>query len=320
MKTNVTMESKKSRELYGVTIRQETKDSFLSLTDLQEAYTRARVLNGWSRKDIQHDILASKKNSERIYYLLKEQNIVNDKYCFFDSVKTYGIIKTLKKLNQYKCYGRGTDKSVFCNKFIWLLVCQELSASFYAEVIKYLFTENFNSFDFVSFDTSEYETTQQARINHENAWRYFFPDGKGVAKKGYCLHHINPDWRYNDIERYNQWNVDDLQMLTFSEHWILHQKIGFGKSKDLQMIEAINLTETLRSAMTKLPNPDYRNVNYELNMRIFGRHEAGIRNTGSTEELRKLYRLEDNIAYCIDNGFYKSNEDVINAIKTSKIA
>ena len=46
MKTNVTMQSEKDRELFGVIIRQNTKDSMLSLTDLQEAYTRARILNG----------------------------------------------------------------------------------------------------------------------------------------------------------------------------------------------------------------------------------------------------------------------------------
>ena len=34
MKTNVTMQSEKDRELFGVIIRQNTKDSMLSLTDL----------------------------------------------------------------------------------------------------------------------------------------------------------------------------------------------------------------------------------------------------------------------------------------------
>lgn len=39
MKTNVVMISK-DRDLFGVTIKQDTKTSFMSLTDLQEAYTR----------------------------------------------------------------------------------------------------------------------------------------------------------------------------------------------------------------------------------------------------------------------------------------
>ena len=45
MKTNVTMISEKDRNLFGVTIRQETQNGFLCLTDLQEAYVHTRVEN-----------------------------------------------------------------------------------------------------------------------------------------------------------------------------------------------------------------------------------------------------------------------------------
>ena len=36
----------KDRELFGVIIKQDTKTSFMSLTDLQEAYTRKKDRNG----------------------------------------------------------------------------------------------------------------------------------------------------------------------------------------------------------------------------------------------------------------------------------
>ena len=51
METNVTLKSK-DRELFGVVIRQETKTGFLNLSDLQEAYTRKRIAEGWSEKRI----------------------------------------------------------------------------------------------------------------------------------------------------------------------------------------------------------------------------------------------------------------------------
>lgn len=38
----------KDRELFGVIIKQDTKTSFMSLTDLQEAYTKKRVEMGWN--------------------------------------------------------------------------------------------------------------------------------------------------------------------------------------------------------------------------------------------------------------------------------
>lgn len=47
--TNIIMKSK-DRILFDVVIRQDTKDSFLSLSDLNDAYIRAREINGWSEK------------------------------------------------------------------------------------------------------------------------------------------------------------------------------------------------------------------------------------------------------------------------------
>lgn len=140
MVTNVTMQSKESRELYGVVIRQETKNSFLSLTDLQEAYLHARIQNGWKTKDVAH-ILGYEENTERIYYLLKEQEIITDKTTltsFYESVKEKGITKILKELGCYKTTGRGENKQSMCNPYIWVLVAMELNPQLYAKVVMWL--------------------------------------------------------------------------------------------------------------------------------------------------------------------------------------
>ena len=140
MKTNVTMVSQGSRELYGVVIRQNTKDSFLSLTDLQEAYTHARILNGWHDRQIS-DIFRQESNVERIYYLLKEQNLLGDKTensRFYEYVKKNGIVKTLKELGVYKTTGRGEKKQSMCNPYIWVLVAMELNPQLYAKVVMWL--------------------------------------------------------------------------------------------------------------------------------------------------------------------------------------
>lgn len=70
-------------------------------------------------------------------------------------------------------------------------------------------------------------TEQQVSISNHNkylAWKHFYPEGNGHAKKGCCLHHINPDWRDNDIERYIQWNIEDLVMMTNFDHKRLHNR------------------------------------------------------------------------------------------------
>lgn len=41
---------------------------------------------------------------------------------------------------------------------------------------------------------------------------------------GYVLHHIDPSWKENDMERYIQWNIEDLEMLTLKEHNLIHEK------------------------------------------------------------------------------------------------
>lgn len=71
MKTNVVLNSP-DRELFGVKIRQESKTQMLNLSDLQEAYTVARVQNGWNNKGQLQDIICQKENQERIYYILVE--------------------------------------------------------------------------------------------------------------------------------------------------------------------------------------------------------------------------------------------------------
>ncbi len=105
-----------------------------------ETYPRARVLNGWHDRQIS-DIFRQESNIERIYYLLKEQNILGDKTensRFYENVKGNGIVKTLKELGVYKTTGRGEKKQSMCNPYIWVLVAMELNPQLYAKVVMWL--------------------------------------------------------------------------------------------------------------------------------------------------------------------------------------
>lgn len=230
MKTNITMLSDSDRNLYGVTIRQNTKDCMLNLSDLQDAYTIARIQNKWAVKDIFH-ILGYESNIERIYYILDEQELLDDKTTltsFYESVKENGIVKVLKSLGVYKMSGRGENRTVFCNPYIWVLVAMELNPQMYAKVV--------------------------------------------------------------------MWLTDKLI---------------------LNRIEAGNLQSDLAKALSQyIPSPEYGNVAIECNKRIFGKHENGIRNTRSQDELKELAHLEDNITFCIKKGYLKTNEEVLEAIRT----
>jgi hypothetical protein len=137
MKTNVVLSST-DRELFGVTIRQNTKEKYLSLTDLQRAYEKARWVHGWNDKRI-NDILSSKDTRERIFYLLLERGLIKTEFSvFIEMVEKEGLTKVLKGLELYKTTGRGSDKTVMCDPYVWILIAMELNPMLYAKVIIWL--------------------------------------------------------------------------------------------------------------------------------------------------------------------------------------
>lgn len=140
MKTNITMKST-DRVLFGVTIRQETKTQFLSVTDLQEAYTIARVQKGWSDKRI-NDILSTNASAERVYYVLKEQDFIKTDFpAFMKDVEKGSLVKVMKRCGAYKTVGARANKQTMCNPYIWVMLAMELNPELYAKVVIWL-TDN----------------------------------------------------------------------------------------------------------------------------------------------------------------------------------
>lgn len=136
MKTVAILNSS-DRDLFGKQIRHDT-NKFLSLTDLQEAYTQKRVKEGWAEKRIDN-ILNYKDNHERIFYILKEQQLITTTLeGFIEMVDNKGIATVLKSLGVYKTTGARKNKSIWCNPYIFLLIALELNPEFYARVIMWL--------------------------------------------------------------------------------------------------------------------------------------------------------------------------------------
>lgn len=137
MKSNVILTSA-DRSLFGITIRQNTKEQFLSVTDLQKAYETARWQYGWSDRRI-NDILSGADTKLRIYYLLKERNIIKTEIpAFTEMIEREGITKVLKGLNLWKTTGRGENKQVMSDPYLWMLLALELNPMIYAKVIIWL--------------------------------------------------------------------------------------------------------------------------------------------------------------------------------------
>lgn len=137
MKGNVTLRSK-DRVLFGVTIRQDTKNGFLSVTDLQDAYFRARVEKGWADRRVER-ILATNDSAERIYYILEKQGLIKAPFCaFMNEVEKTSLVKVMKKYGAYKTSGARENKHTSCNPYIWMLIAMELNPELYATVVLWL--------------------------------------------------------------------------------------------------------------------------------------------------------------------------------------
>ena len=137
MKTNVTLKSS-DRNLFGVTIRQNTKSEMLSITDLQQSYEKARFMYGWSDRRI-NDIISGIDFKERAYYILKERGLVKTEISvFMEMLDKEGITKSLKGLGVWKATGRGSNKMVVADPYIWVLVAMEMNPMLYAKVVIWL--------------------------------------------------------------------------------------------------------------------------------------------------------------------------------------
>jgi len=137
MTTNVTMRST-DRELFGVTIRQGTNPAFLSVTDLQKAYEKARWQHGWSDREIS-SVMQTTDFKERLYFLLYERGLVKlTILSFMEMVDKEGITSVMKGLDVWKTTGRGTNKTVMADPYIWVLLAMELNPMIYAKVVIWL--------------------------------------------------------------------------------------------------------------------------------------------------------------------------------------
>ena len=137
MKTNVSLSSA-DRELFGIAIRQNTKDSFLSVSDLQKSYEIARWQYGWNEHRVV-DIMQTKAFKERVFYILESQGFIKVGFAtFIEMVEKEGIARVLKGLGVYKTTGARASKETFANPYIWILLAMELNPMIYAKVIIWL--------------------------------------------------------------------------------------------------------------------------------------------------------------------------------------
>jgi hypothetical protein len=229
MKTNTVLSSS-DRELFGITIRQETKTQMLSISDLQQAYEIARWQYGWSDRRIE-TIMQTASFKERVFYVLESKGIIKTGFpVFMEMCEKEGIAKVLKGLGVYKTTGARSTKQTMADPYIWILLAMELNPMIYAKVIIWL--------------------TDSLIFDRLDAGTEYKPMNKAIA--------------------------------------------------------------------SIVKEPDYPKIARTINEKVFGTHQAGIRNLASSRELRKIADIEKFVINAISMGLVRREVDIFNVINNYK--
>lgn len=226
MKTSVILSSS-DRELFGITIKQDTKSQFLSVTDLQKSYEVARWQYGWGERQIS-TITKGRDFQERLFYILESQGVIKVQICtFIEMLEKEGVTRVLKGLGVWKSTGARGTNNVSCDPYIWVLLAMELNPMIYAKVVI--------------------------------------------------------------------WLTDSL----------IFNRIEAGT-------EYLPMNTAIKSI---IQNPDYSKFAKEINVKVFGHHQAGMRDLASSKELRKIADIEKFVKNAIEMGIVKTELQVMSIIQ-----
>lgn len=72
---------------------------------------------------------------------------------------------------------------------------------------------------------------------------------------------------------------------------------------------------SLSASASVYPNVDYPQLAKALNWNTFNKHERGIRQTATSEQLDELHKLEEQLTFAIDMGYIKTFEQLISDLR-----
>lgn len=71
----------------------------------------------------------------------------------------------------------------------------------------------------------------------------------------------------------------------------------------------------LTSAVSRLNNVNYSLLAKGLNYVVFGKHEEGLRQIATQDQLKQLTELQSKLAFAIDMGYIKSFDELVNELR-----
>lgn len=112
--------------------------------------------------------------------------------------------------------------------------------------------------------------------NHDKTWVYYQIIGRipvSYTPGEYALHHIDPELKYTDKARYDEWRIEDVIPVTAAEHKAIHNKYdhehGIGafspdaiakRSKTRSDEAKANISEGIKNFWATISTEDYEDV------------------------------------------------------------
>lgn len=145
--------------------------------------------------------------------------------------------------------------------------------------------------------------------NKINAWKFFYPEGNGYAKKGYHLHHKDETLKHDNPERYEEWNIEDLVMITSTEHQHIHH-IGC-KHSDESKQKMSDTHKNMSDETRKRLSESHKNPSEEIRRKMSEAHK-GIKLSEETKRKMSESRKGEN------NPFYGKHFSEESKLKLSE--
>ena len=97
-------------------------------------------------------------------------------------------------------------------------------------------------------------SVKTSRKNRNRAKQHFIDIGVWQQFKKPNMHHKDTSLRHNDKDRYDEWRIEDLEVMECSDHTKLHQRLS-GNCMDIPKVkehhDTVMKTEKVRTAISK---------------------------------------------------------------------
>lgn len=163
----------------------------------------------------------------------------------------------------------------------------------------------------------------------QNAERiYYLLENQGVIKAGFpaFMEEVGKNGIANTLKRYGAYQTTGARhtkttwcnpyiwvLVAMEMNPMLYAQTVVWLTDGLLInrIEAGNFYRSLSAQLARLPQADYVRIARALNFIVFGRHETGIRQMATKDQLKELAVLEEKMAFAMEMGYISSQEHLL---------